>query len=221
MATTMIRPDPFRVLLVDDHPAIREAVRRRLEAVPRFAVVEEAGDIPEALAQIEAMNPHLTVIDIGLGKVSGLMLARVVRDRYPELLVLIWSMHDNAEYVAQARAAGARGYVLKSGLTQEIVKAIEVVAGGGCYYSAGIDRAPVAKPQLTPREIQVLKLVARGRSSSQIARKLKVDRRTVETHRRNIMSKLGAKNTADMIIIAIGIGLLDVHDLIGADPDRD
>lgn len=205
----MTAPDQLHLLLVDDHPAVREAVRRRLEAVPRFKVVGEAGDIPEALAQLSATSPHLAVIDIGLGRVSGLLLARVVRERYPQTRTLIWSMHDNADYVAEARAAGVRGYVLKSCPTEEIVRAIEVVAAGGCYYSAGVERASVPKPQLTLREKQVLKLVASGKSSPQIAKQLKIDRRTVETHRRNIMSKLDAKNPVDMIVIALRLGLLD------------
>ncbi len=201
--------DQLHLLLVDDHPAVREAVRRRLEAVPRFKVVGEAGDIPEALAQLSATSPHLAVIDIGLGKVSGLLLARVVRERHPQTRTLIWSMHDNADYVAEARAAGVRGYVLKSCPTEEIVRAIEAVAAGGCYYSAGVERTSVPKPQLTLREKQVLKLVASGKSSPQIAKQLKIDRRTVESHRRNIMSKLDAKNPVDTIVIALRLGLLD------------
>ncbi|HMG24044.1 MAG TPA: response regulator transcription factor, partial [Kofleriaceae bacterium] len=147
-------------------------MRHRLETVPRFTVVGEAGDIAEALAQLAATSPHLAVIDIGLGKVSGLLLARVVRERYPETRTLIWSMHDNADYVAEARAAGVRGYVLKSCPTEEIVKAIEVVAAGGCYYSAAVEHVSVPRPQLTQREKQILKLVATGGSSSQIAKQL-------------------------------------------------
>lgn len=210
----MTGPDPLRLLLVDDHPAIREAVRRRLEAVPRFEIVGEAGDIREAFTRLAATRPDLAVIDIGLGKASGLFLAREIHDHHPATRVLIWSMHDNARYVAAARKAGARGYVLKTGPTGEIVKAIQVVAEGGCYYSAGLDRTPMPDPEPTPREAQVLRLVASGIPSSRIAKQLKVDCRTVETHRRNIMSKLGAKNTADLIMIAVGIGLLDVHDFI-------
>jgi DNA-binding NarL/FixJ family response regulator len=213
MTTTMTRPDPFLVLLVDDHPPIREAVRRRLEALSRFEV-GEAADFFEAISRIKAKKPHLAVIDIDLGEVSGMLLAREVRDHYPETRVLIWSMYGDDTYVAQARAAAARGYVLKTRPTDEIVKAIEVVADGRCYYSAGVDRAPVTKDQLTQSEMKVLEWVARGRSSAQIARQLKSKRRTVEKHRQNIMTKLGAKNTADLVIIAIRIGLLNVHDLI-------
>jgi DNA-binding NarL/FixJ family response regulator len=207
-------PDRLRLLLVDDHPAVREAVRRRLEVEPRFQVVGEAGDIGAALTQIEATRPHLAVIDIGLGNVSGLLLARVVRERYPETLVLIWSMYANPDYVAEAKAAGARGYVLKSGPLGEIVKAIEAVAEGGCYYSEAVDRSSIPNAQLTTREKQVLKLVAGGKSSAQVAKQLRISRRTVESIRRNIMSKLGAKNPVEMVTIAIRNGQVDVHDVL-------
>ena len=210
----MTRCDQLRLLLVDDHPPIREAVRRRLDADPRFKVVGEAGDIRGALARLAETRPDLAVIDIGLGQASGLFVAREIRDRHPCTRVVIWSMHDNARYVAAAKKAGARGYVLKSGPTGEIVKALEVVAGGGCYYSVDVDRTSVPDPEPTPREMQVLRLVASGMPSSKIAKQLGVDCRTVETHRRNIMAKLGATNTADLIMIAVGLGLLDVHDFI-------
>lgn len=212
MTLPTTHPDPRRLLLVDDHPAIRKALHLSLEAA-RFQVVGEAGDIPDALAQIEARHPHLVVIDINLGHVSGLMLARVVRERYPELSVLIWSMYDDPDLVAEAKDAGACGYVLKSGPMEEIVKAVEVVAEGGCYYSKGVGRPSVSRPQLTGRERQVLKLVAGGRSSRQIARQLKIDARTVEAHRGSVMSKLGADNAADMIVKAFRLGYLDIDNL--------
>ena len=140
---------------------------------------------------------------------SGLLLARLIRERHPDTRTLIWSMHDNPDYVAEAKAAGVHGYVLKSCPTEEIVRAIEVVAESGHYYSAGVERVSAPRHELTAREKQVLKLVASGKSSPQIAKQLKIDRRTVETHRRNIMSKLDAKNPVDTIIIAFRLGLLD------------
>jgi DNA-binding NarL/FixJ family response regulator len=219
MSDASPKPDELRLLLVDDQPAVRYAIRLRLEAEPRleteprFRVVGEAADIPEALAQIKATNPHLAVVDIGLGNVSGLLLARVMRERHPELRVLIWSMHARPEYVAEARGAGARGYVLKNGPMGEIVRAIATVAAGGCYYSADVDRSSLASEQLTTREKQVLVLVASGDSSPEIGKRLRISGRTVETVRRSIMSKLGAKNTAEMITLAIRLGLIDVNDI--------
>lgn len=199
------------MLLVDDHPLFREAVRARLASAPRLQVVGEAGSSDEALAQIRATRPHLAVIDIRLGKfadVSGLVLARTVRARHPETSVLICSGFGEDDYVAQAKKAGARGYILKTCRTEEIVKAIEMVAGGACYYSAGIEVVPLTSP-LTEREREVLKLVVRARSSKEIAKELKIDRRTVETHRRHIMDKLGARNVVEMITVAYRLGLVD------------
>jgi DNA-binding NarL/FixJ family response regulator len=211
MSTTS-RLEPVRVLLADDHPAFREAVRGRLATAPRFQVVGEAGNSDEALVQIRATRPHVAVIDISFGKfadVSGLVLARRVRELHPETRVLICTGHGDDDYVAAARAAGARGYILKNCRTEEIVRAIEVVAGGACYYSAEVEQVSVLRPEPTARETQVLKLVARAKSSKEIARELRIDPRTVETHRRNIMEKLGAKNTVEMITVAYRLGLLD------------
>ncbi|HEY0481496.1 MAG TPA: response regulator transcription factor, partial [Kofleriaceae bacterium] len=182
MTTTTTRREPIRVVLVDDHPLFREAIRARLATTPRLLVVGEAGTSDEALAQIRATQPHLAVIDIKLGKladVSGLVLARTVRERHPETRVLICSGHGEDDYVAEAKKAGARGYILKTCRTEEIVRGIEMVAGGACYYSAGIEPVSVLRLPLTAREHEVLKLVVRAKSSKEIARELKIDRRTV------------------------------------------
>jgi DNA-binding NarL/FixJ family response regulator len=205
--------EDVRLLLVDDHPAVREAVRARLEAVPRFKVVGEAGDIREALEKAEAERPDLALIDITLGKMNGLLLARVFHERLPETRVLVWSMHARPDYVAEAWRAGARAYVLKSGPVNEIVNAIRAVLVGGTYVSPGVDRVAAPRPALTPAEKLVLPLVARGLSSRTIAERLKVDGRTIESHRRNIMAKLGAKNAVQMVTVAISRGLVDVNDV--------
>ncbi|HEX7840189.1 MAG TPA: response regulator transcription factor [Kofleriaceae bacterium] len=217
MATTLTRSEPIHLLLVDDHPAVREAVRRRLELVPRFQEVREAGGICEAITQLDATPPQLAVIDIDLRKnhrgerESGLFLARVIHKRYPATRTLIWSMYDSPDYVAEAKAAGARGYILKGCPMDEVVRAIEVVLDGGCYYSGDLEQEEAeSKSQLTMRETQVLTLVANGKTSRQIAKQLKIKScRTVETHRRNLMSKLDAKNPVDLMIIAFRLGLID------------
>jgi DNA-binding NarL/FixJ family response regulator len=210
--TTKRLADPVRVLLVDDHPLFREAVRSQLAMSSRFHVVGEAGSSDEAIAQIRANHPHLVVIDISLGKladVSGLVLARKVRELDSEIRVLICSAHEEDDCVAAAKAAGSRGYVLKSCRTEDIVKALEVVASGACYYSVGIEQVSVSRPDLTTREMEVLKLVVHARSSAEIAKELRIERRTVEAHRRNIMDKLGARNVVEMVTIAFRYGLID------------
>jgi DNA-binding NarL/FixJ family response regulator len=118
-------------------------------------------------------------------------------------------MHGDDDHVAQARAAGAQGYILKSNSMEEIVRAIEIVAGGARYYSVDVEQVSVPRPTLTAREREVLTLVARAKSSREIAKELKIDCRTVETHRRNIMDKLEAKNAVEMITIAYRLGLID------------
>jgi two-component system nitrate/nitrite response regulator NarL len=209
----MTRTDPIRVLLVDDHPAPREAVRLRLTTLARFQVVGEASDPDDALVRLGAARPHVAVIDISFGKklsdMGGLTLTRKLREHHRETRVLIWSMHGDHDHVAQARAAGAHGYILKSCSMEEIVKAIEVVAGGGRYYSPDVEEVSVPRPTLTAREREVLTLVKGAKCSREIARDLKIEFRTVESHRRNIMDKLGAKNVVEMITIAYRLGLID------------
>jgi DNA-binding NarL/FixJ family response regulator len=222
--TTSKRSELVRVVLVDDHPLFREAVRLRLATAPRFQVVGEASSCEEALVQIRATRPHLVVIDISLCKqddasgplvarkptdMSGLILARKVRALDPEIRVLICSASGGEDHVAAARAAGTRGYVVKSCRNEDIVRAIEVVVSGGCYYSAGLERVSVSRPELTAREMEVLQLVSHARSSAEIARELKMKCRTVENHRQHIMEKLDARNVVDMIRIAFRYGLID------------
>jgi DNA-binding NarL/FixJ family response regulator len=212
--------DDVRILLVDDHAAVRLGARMLLEAVPHFKVVGEAADIPEALSKTEATRPHLAVVDIALGKMNGLLLVRVLHERFPETRVLIWSMYAKPEYVAEAMRAGARGYVLKSGPANEIVIAIEAALVGS-YISSGLDKTVIARPILSPAEKQVLVLVAKGLSSREVAKRLKKDSRTVETQRRNIMDKLGATNAVQMVTQAISLGLLDVHEVTPATGEKE
>jgi DNA-binding NarL/FixJ family response regulator len=201
------------VLLVDDQPPPREALRFRLAKMSRFQVVGEADDPDEALGQISATRPDVAVIDISFGKllcdVSGLVLTREVCKQSPRTRVLIWTMHDSRDYLDQAKHAGAHGYVLKTSPMEEIVRAIEVVADGARYCSASVEQAAGPQFALTAREREVLKLVVRAKSSKEIAKDLKIDRRTVETHRRNIMDKLEVKKVVQLVTIAYSLGLVD------------
>jgi DNA-binding NarL/FixJ family response regulator len=196
---------PIRILLVDDHPLVRDGLRARLEAVPHFAVVAEAGSGVEALER--AHGADLVLMDINMRGGSGIEATAQLVRRYPGIAVLILSMHDKLEYVAQAMQAGARGYVLKDAPGKDIVLAIETVMSGGIYYSAAIGRQ-LARPalhdnQLTVREQQVLRHIANGQSNKQIARDLDLSVRTVETHRLNIKRKLGIEGQAELIRFAV------------------
>lgn len=196
---------PIRILLVDDHPLVRDGLRARLEAVPHFEVVAEASSAAEALER--AGGADLVLMDVNMRGGSGIEATAQLNRRYPGIAVLILSMHDKLEYVTQAMQAGARGYVLKDAPGKDIVLAIESVMGGGIYYSPVLARQ-LARPaqqdnQLTLREQQVLQHIATGQSNKQIARDLALSVRTVETHRLNIKRKLGIEGQAELIKFAV------------------
>lgn len=195
------------ILLVDDHPLVRDGLRARLEAVPHFDVVAEAGSGGEALEQARRHAVDLVLMDINMRGGSGIEATARFKADFPAIAVLILSMHDKLEYVSQAIQAGARGYVLKDAPGKDIVAAIDTVMSGGIYYSAALARQ-LARPlvhdaQLTAREHQVLQHIAAGQSNKQIARALDLSVRTVETHRLNIKRKLGIEGQAELIKYAV------------------
>ncbi|MBQ5949911.1 response regulator transcription factor [Massilia sp. ST3] len=199
--------DDVKILLVDDHPLVRDGLRARLEAAPHLRVVGEAGSSQEALEQAGRCQPDLVLMDVNMRGGSGIEATARLTARYPGIAVLILSMHDKPEYVSQAMQAGARGYVLKDAPGKDIVLAIETVMGGGIYYSAALARQ-LASPhaadnQLTSREQEVLRHIAAGQSNKQIARDLDLSVRTVETHRLNIKRKLGIEGQAELIRFAV------------------
>ena len=196
-----------KIMLVDDHPLVRDGLRARLEAAPHFRVVAEAGGADEALRNAGSHEIDLVLMDINLRNANGIEATALFRQRFPKIAVLILSMHDQVEYVTQAMQAGARGYVLKDAPGQDIVLAIETVMSGGIYYSAALAKK-LARPlvhdnQLTRRESEVLQHLADGQSNKQIATALNLSVRTVETHRLNIKSKLGIEGQAELIKFAV------------------
>jgi DNA-binding NarL/FixJ family response regulator len=198
---------PVRIMLVDDHPLVRDGLRARLEAVPHFRVVAEAGSGAEALAMLGAFHVDLVLMDITMRDGSGIEATLHLSRSHPDTAVLILSMHDKLEYVTQAMQAGARGYVLKDAPGKDIVLAIDTVMAGGIYYSAPVARQ-LARPaildkQLTSREQEVLRHIANGESNKRIARELDLSVRTVETHRLNIKRKLGIEGQAELIKFAV------------------
>ena len=197
----------IHILLVDDHPLVRDGLRARLEAVPHFRVVAEAGSGAEALRLLGGARVDLVLMDITMRDGSGIEATAQLNRSHPDIAVLILSMHDKLEYVSQAMQAGARGYVLKDAPGTDIVLAIDTVMAGGIYYSAPVARQ-LARPampdnQLTSREQEVLRHIANGESNKQIARALDLSVRTVETHRLNIKRKLGIEGQAELIKFAV------------------
>lgn len=197
----------IRVLLVDDHPLVREGIAARLGSEPGIEVVGEAGDAVSALACVPTLRPAIVLTDIGMKGVSGIELTRRLLALDPSLRVLVLSMYDSADYAQQALAAGASGYVLKDSPSAEIVAALRSVAAGGTFLSPALAqrlfRPAPARPQLSEREQQILALLAQGRSSKQIARTLDIGVRTVETHRQAIRRKLDLAGQAELIRYAV------------------
>jgi DNA-binding NarL/FixJ family response regulator len=198
------------IMLVDDHPLVRDGLRARLEAVPHFRVVAEADSGAEALTLAGSTRIDLVLMDITMRDGSGIEATARLYANFPAIAVLILSMHDKLEYVTQAMQAGARGYVLKDAPGKDIVLAIDTVVAGGIYYSAAVARQ-LARPatqdnQLTSREQEVLRHIANGESNKQIARALDLSVRTVETHRLNIKRKLGIEGQAELIKFAVQHG---------------
>ena len=198
---------PTRVLLVDDHPLVREGLKARLNAVPGLEVVGEAGNATEAFAVVGQAQPDLVLMDIGMKDVNGIELTAELLASHPKLHVLMLSMYDNPEYVHRAMQAGARGYVLKDAPSDEIVSAIEAITAGQTYLSAAISgrllRSQTPRPMLSLRESQILAALGKGHASRQIAQDLALSVRTVETHRQNIRRKLNLDGQAELIKYAV------------------
>jgi DNA-binding NarL/FixJ family response regulator len=207
----MTAPADIRLLIVDDHPLVRDGLRLRLSSQPGIRSVREAGGADEAWAQMAPEDgepaPNLVLMDVGMKDTNGIELTGALLARHPDLRVLMLSMYDNPEYVHRALQAGARGYVLKDAPAAEIVTALETVAAGGTYLSPAVSgrlfRNSEPRPVLTPRESEILGALGKGHSSKQIARDLDLSVRTVETHRQSIKRKLGIDGQAELIKYAV------------------
>lgn len=204
---------PVKLLLVDDHPLVRDGVRVRLEAVPHFEVVGEAGDAAAALEAARTLSPDLALMDIGMRGMNGIALTEKFAEQFPEIAVLVLSMHDNLEYVRQVIRAGARGYVLKDAPASELVEAIDAVLAGRAFYSAQLamrmaEQAIMPTPveALTPRERDILDGIAKGYANKRIADELGLSVRTVESHRLNLKRKLGIEGQAELVKFAVELG---------------
>jgi len=198
---------PTRLLIVDDHPLVREGLKARLCSVPGLDVVGEAGDAVEASARLAATEVDLVLMDIGMKDINGIELTRRLLAERPALRVLVLSMYDNPEYVNRAMQAGARGYVLKDAPSSDIIEAIAAVQAGETFLSAAIsgrlNRAQTPRPVMSLRESEILACLAKGRSSKQIAQDLALSVRTVESHRQNIKRKLNLEGQAELIKYAV------------------
>jgi len=209
---------PIRILLADDHLVVREGLRSLLEAAG-FKVVGEARDGREALKLARVLEPEVTVMDIGMPGLNGVDACRELLREVPEMRIIVLTVHGEDAYVIEALRSGARGYVLKTQAGSDLVRAIGEVTQGRIYLSPSVSSAVVqaflagstspADP-LTPREREVLQLVAEGRSTKEVAGILGVSVKTAETHRTRLMTKLDIHHTAGLVHYAIRRGLIRV-----------
>jgi DNA-binding NarL/FixJ family response regulator len=199
----------IRVLLADDHQLVRHGLRLMLEAEPGFAVMAEAADGAEAVRLALAQPIDLAVLDVSMPLLTGIHAARQLRQQRPGMRVLLLSMHENEQFFAEAGRAGAAGYVLKSAAHTELVAACRAVLGGAPFVAPGGAAASSADSPLSPRESEVVKLIAEGLSSREIGEILHISDRTVERHRSNVLEKLGLKDRVALTRYAIRSGLVE------------
>ena len=213
----------IRVLLADDHALVRQGFRRILEDEQDIEVVGEAGGGAEAIALDQELNPDVVVLDMAMPEINGLHAAIEILRRRPERPIMILSMFDDAQYVRNALAAGVRGYILKNALETDLLLAVRTLAGGGRFVGAELTAAAEAPAtevnaaederfaQLTARELQVLRLIAMGKTNREIGKLLGLSANTVAVHRTNLMSTLGVHKAAELVLIAVRKGLVDLQ----------
>jgi DNA-binding NarL/FixJ family response regulator len=218
----MPTPLKTRVLLADDHTVVRDGLKLVLDTQPDIQVVAEAGDGAEAVQKALSPEVDLAILDVAMPRMTGLQAVAELHTRRPDLRVLILSMYDDERYFFEALKAGASGYVLKSAANRDLVEAVRAaMRGEPFFYPAAVtalirdylERArsgeTVPEDPLTPREQEVVKLIAEAHTSEEIAQMLVISKKTVERHRANILEKLGMRNRVDLTRYAIRRGLVE------------
>ncbi len=217
----MTTPLKTRILVADDHPVVLRGLRMVLDAQPDLEVVAEAVDGDDAVELALSQDVHLAILDISMPRMTGLQAAREITRRNPDVRVLMLSMHDNEQYLFEAIRVGASGYVLKSAVDRDLVEACRAAMRGEPFlYPGGVrallreylDRARAGETVdgevLTPREEEILKLVAEAHTNDEIAAMLVISKKTVERHRANILEKLGMSDRVELTRYAIRRGLV-------------
>jgi len=212
----------IRLLLVDDHSLMREGIRSSLAQYPLLEIIGEASTGEEAVRKAKELLAEVVLMDINMPGMNGLEATELLHREAPEVKVVMLTVHKRAEYVRKIIQCGARGYVLKDAAAQELAHAIELVAAGGSFFSPEVNECaldfcfktakhPRCSPgSLSGRELEVLKFVAEGCSTKEIASQMNVTSRTVETFRERIMTKLGIHNIAGLTRYAISEGLIEL-----------
>jgi DNA-binding NarL/FixJ family response regulator len=208
-----------RILIADDHGIVRSGIRLLLERQPDLEVVGEANDGVEAVELAQSLRPGLCILDVGMPRMTGLQAARAIRQHLADARVLMLSMHDDERYLFEALKAGASGYVLKREADQDLVAAVRAVVAGEAFLTNAAERSLIRewmsdgserdRSALTPREEEVVKLIAEAHTNAQIAEVLHLSEKTVESHRANVLRKLGMRDRVELVRYAIRRGLIE------------
>jgi DNA-binding NarL/FixJ family response regulator len=208
---------PLRILIADDHEVVRRGIRALLESHPSWTVCGEVGDGRQAVEQAKQLAPDLVILDVAMPGLNGLDAARRIREVAPHAQILILTMYESDQLVRQVLAAGARGYLLKSDAGRELINAVEALSHRKPFFTARIAEKVLegylSEPEesvalqepgtLTPREREVVQLLCEGKTSKELAGILKISAKTAETHRTNVMRKLGAHSLSELVRYAI------------------
>ena len=214
------------ILIVDDHPLVREGLKSILKPATEYEVVGQAGNARDAIQMVKRLKPDLVLLDLGLPDKSGLELSREIRSISPPTRILIVSMHSKVDYIVKAFQAGATGYMTKESATERLLQGIAQVLNGEYFMDSSVSHSVVKKLMQTPekemkitdvgyetltsREQEIMVLLAEGYSAKEAAAKLFISPKTVENHRTNIMNKLGLHSTLELVRYAVRLGLVDV-----------
>ena len=214
--------DPIRVLIADDHALVRAGIRALVEKIEGVVVVGEAGKGNEALELVKEFEPNLMLLDITMPDGSGFEVLEEVQKNYPAIRVIVLTVHEAGEYAIRALRQGAAGFLPKSAASTELEQAIQTVIRGDVYISPETSRKTLLEygkgatkrdllATLSPRQREVLRLIAEGRTTKQMAQVLEISVKTVETHRAQLMERLGIHDVAGLVRYAIIVGLIEVE----------
>lgn len=216
------RATKLRLALADDHTMMRSGLRLLLEREPDFSIVGEAGDGRQAIEIVETQSPDIVIMDVAMPNLNGIEAARRITNAHPQTAIIILSMHSDESYVLRALNAGARGYLLKDSAESDLIAAVRAVSEGKAFFSPAISKLLVedyvrqlrqrgvedSYELLTPRERELLQLVAEGKTTKEAATMLSLSPYTVDTHRANLMRKLNVNSLPELILYAVRKGVI-------------
>ncbi|HUB02574.1 MAG TPA: response regulator transcription factor [Terriglobales bacterium] len=216
---------PFRILLADDHEVVRKGLCALLRAQPDWEVCGEAGNGREAVEKTLKLKPEVVILDIGMPSLNGLEATRQILKAYPQVKILILTLHDSDQVVQEVLNAGARGFLLKTDAARDLVAAVEALRRDKIYFTPKVasmvlegylrrdtqpQQQPPSRGRLTPREREIVQLLAEGKSSKEVAVALGLSLKTAETHRSNIMRKLELHSVSDLVLYAVRNNIVHV-----------